>query len=103
VRLFPRFSLRTFVIMVTLACVLIGTWPLTQKLVDQRFRPTPVPFVVQGNFALATRPGVVDYSFRYHVWLFGITIPLPIERTVSVPVFQSADEIVEASYGTVRW
>jgi hypothetical protein len=93
-RLCPRFSLRTLGIVVTLACVVIGSWPLTQKLVDQRFRPTSVPFIVQGDTVLTTRPGIIEYRFRYHVWLFGLTIPLPIEETVSVPVFQSADQVL---------
>lgn len=96
----PRFSIRTLVVMLTLACLYFGRWSLTDRfgvpaITSQydgfRFAYSPVPCVVyvDSNEIIDSRIFVSSSGVRmnsrvlkrhWHFWLFEIT---PHESTWS--------------------
>jgi hypothetical protein len=93
----PRFSIRTLLILVTIVGLYCGCWEMTKRwgLDDAGDRQILVgkPADFQGPFHASPGPFVIcrdsyDSSTvrahrEYHVWFFGRTLKLPIQRDVT--------------------
>ncbi len=73
-----QFSLRKFILFVTLACVYFGCWEITKswgmKGARKKFNPTcPAPFVIRFDVKPVSNESVwISKGPSYHLWLFGL-------------------------------
>lgn len=111
----PSFSVRTLLVLVTLAGLYFGSWEATKRLgvvssgergewfylAPNAFDSSPGPFVISrenyrelprptppGPIALTSQLRVFLQVREYHFWFFGFTAKLPFERelgTVTLP------------------
>jgi hypothetical protein len=105
-KLHPRFSLRTLVILLTLVCAYFGLWSVTEKyalrsesvvhlVTDGQWDPgevefqiredgSPVPFVIWREEDPGPKSGY-NRAIRYYLWFFGWEYQLPFEEEIQVP------------------
>ena len=117
----PRFSLRTFAIIVTLVCGYFACWGPTQRAAEQsanftfHFVPDMGTIHISGHpharrIVIATAPvpliiraDEVDINprfacpRRYYLWLFGTQFKLPFESVWQIPNLQAPAQNTPAS------
>jgi len=74
-----RFSLRSLLAAITIACVLLGTWRLWERraISDVAESTGGTPLVVFPYVFRVVKSDNVTVNSTLHVWCFGLTLDLP--------------------------
>ena len=92
-KLRPRFSVRSLVILVTVVCMYFGLWEITKRQAGD----SPGPLVIRRHMlrTIAGKArmsggstGLISYDERvtcYFLWLFGPTFKIPYEVSTVLP------------------
>ena len=90
----PKFTIRSLLTVLTLACVYLSLWSVTRSRgvpdVEQRFEYYGLPASSPAPLLVSVKDEVWSGHYRqevrtYYVWMFGYTMKLPLQRKLGEP------------------